>query len=415
VRQALDVTGRTGETGKTYTLVRWLPSLRVSGRPRPHTTVGEDAVTTALTVYTLVALFWDGLLHNNSVGRDSFWSGAHIAMYAGLTLTGVWIAIVLLRRQRGEPELDFSAVPRGYGLAIVALPLAALAGPIDFMWHEAYGFENQVDSAYSPPHQGLFIAGGLLGAIAAASAWQRPGVAPSLRMHLPAAFSIAAVAAVMLFVVHQLVPFYAGVSTTADFQDDLAGRADAFAGGADAVHTEGLARAITNYGDDAFPYYFYSTHHTVGGILLFTAVLIGAVLLMRRRWRVPAGTLTAMFTMLALLWPMLSEYRDAELIPVLVLAGVAGDLMLARLAGGPGPLRAGRVRVFATFLPVVLWGLFFLAVELFQGGLGWGSTLWVGVLCSAAGLGYAVSLLVFVPFSDPAAEALDPGRTPPLA
>lgn len=384
----------TGEPGKTYTPVRWLPTLRISGQPRPHAALREDAVTIVLGVYTLAALFWDGLLHNNTTERDSFFSAAHVAMYLGLTLLGVWIALVLLRHQKGTQELDFSAVPLGYGLAFIALPLAALAGPIDFMWHEAYGFENQIDSAYSPPHQGLFIAGALLAAIPGASAWQRRGVAPSLREHLPTALSFGAVAAVMLFVTHQLVPFYAGESTTQAFQDDLAGRADAFTPGADAVHSEGLAQAITNYGDEAFPYYFYSTHHTVGGILLFTAVLMGAVLLMRRRWRIPAGTLTAMFTMLALLWPMLTEYRNAELIPVLVLAGIAGDLMLARV----------RIRLFAALLPVVLWSLFFLAVELFQDGLGWEATLWVGVLCSAAGLGYAVSLLVYPPYSGTALE-----------
>jgi hypothetical protein len=405
VGQALDT---AGETGKTYTPVRWLPGLRISGRPRPHATLREDAVTIGLGAYTLVALFWDGLRHNNLTGIDSFWSAAHIAMYLGLLGLGVWIALVLLRHQKGEGTLDFADVPRGYALAFVALPLAAIAGPADFTWHSAYGFENQIDSAYSPPHQGLFIAGALLAAIPLASAWQRRGAAPSLREHLPAAFSMASVVAVMLFVVHQLVPFYAGVSTTSDFQDDIAGRADAFAGGADAVHSEGLARALTHYGDDAFPYYFYSTHHTIGGILLFTGVLMGGLLLMRRRWRVPVGTLTVMCTFLALLWPMLTEYRNAELIPALVLAGVAGDAMLARLAGTVGPLRLWRLRLFAGLMPVVLWSLFFLCVALFQGGLGWGATLWVGVLCSSAGLGYAVSLLVFQPFTGAAVEQAPP-------
>jgi hypothetical protein len=211
--------------------------------------------------------------------------------------------------------------------------------------------------------------------------------------------SVTAVVAVGLFIPHQLVPFYAGVSTTAAFQEDIEGRADAFAPGADAVHEEGLSTALTNYGDDAFPYYFYSTHHTVGGILLFTAALLGGILLARRRWRLPFGSLTIICTFQALLWPMLSEYRQAELIPALVLTGVVGDLLLARLAGADGPLRVGAVRAFALVLPIVLWGLFFLSVELFQGGLGWEPTLWFGVLVTSGALGYALSLLVFPPFS----------------
>ena len=384
----------TGDAGKTYTLASWLPSLRVSGNARPHTTLAEDGITAFLASYTLVALFWDGLRHNNLTGVDNFFSPPHIAMYLGLIGIGVWIAIVLLRYQKGLDQLDWSAVPRGYRLAFAALPLAAIAGPLDFIWHEAYGFENQIDSTFSPPHQGLFYAGAMLAAIPAASAWQRRGSAPPLRCFLPVVFSVTSVIAAMLFVVHQLLPFYggAGVVATQGFQDDIAGRADAFSPGADAVHAEGLSRALTNYGDDAFPYYFFSVHTAVAGILLFTIALMGAILLMRRRWRVPAGSLTIMGTFLALLWPMLSEYREAELIPALILAGVAGDLLLARFG-------ATRIRLFALLLPPVLWAIFFLCVELLQDGLGWEPTLWVGLLGTTAGLGYAVSLLVFPPYN----------------
>jgi hypothetical protein len=388
----------TGDAGKTYTLASWLPTLRISGRPRPQSTLREDAITILLGAYTLVALFWDGLRHNNLTGVDEFWSPPHIAMYLGLTGLGVWIAIVLLRYQKGLDDLDFSAVPRGYGLAFAALPLAAIAGPADFIWHEAYGFENQIDSTYSPPHQGLFYAGALLATIAAASAWQRRDmVKPSLREFLPAAFGVTSLIAVMLFVIHQILPFYGGgIAATQDFQDDLAGRADAFAPGADAVHTEGLANALTHYGDAAWPYYFFSTHASTAGIMLFTVVLMGAILLMRRRFRIPAGTLTITLTFMALLWPMLTEYREADLIPVLVLTGVIGDLLLARLGDGP----VGRIRLFAGLLPLAMWSLFFIDIALFgDGGLGWEATLWFGLLVTTAGIGYAVSLLVFPPYS----------------
>lgn len=384
----------TGDAGKTYNLASWLPTLRVSGNARPETTLKEDAITAFLASYTLVALFWDGLRHNNLTGVDNFFSPPHIAMYLGLTGLGVWIAIVLLRYQKGLDQLDWSAVPRGYRLAFAALPLAAIAGPLDFFWHEAYGFENQIDSTFSPPHQGLFYSGAMLAAIPAASAWQRGQIAPSLRCFLPVVFSVTSVIAAMLFVVHQLLPFYggAGVVATQGFQDDIAGRADAFSPGADAVHTEGLSHALTNYGDDAFPYYFFSVHTAVAGILLFTVAFMGAILLMRRRWQVPPGSLTIMGTFLALLWPMLSEYREAELIPALVLAGVIGDLLLARFGGT-------RIRLFALLLPPALWAVFFLCVELLQDGLGWEPTLWVGLLGTTAGLGYAMSLLVFPPYN----------------
>lgn len=388
----------TGDAGKTYKIAG-LPAIRVSGNARPHTTLAEDGITAFLAAYTLVALFWDGLRHNGLTGEDEFFSPPHIAMYLGLTALGVWIAVVLLRYQKGLDDLDWANVPRGYGLAFMALPLAAIAGPADFMWHEAYGFENQIDSTYSPPHQGLFYAGALLAAIPVAAAWQRRTTAPSLRSFLPAVISMTSVVSAMLFVVHQLIPFYGGgIVATQAFQDDIAGRDDAFSPGADAVHSEGLSLALTNYGDEAFPFYFFSTHMTTAGIFLYTIALMGGILLLRRRWTLPFGTLTVMGTFMALLWPMLTEYRMAELIPVLTLGGLAGDLLLKRFAGAPGA-RTGRIRLFALFMPPIVWALFFLCVELLADGMGFAATLWVGVLGTTAGIGYAVSLLVFPPYN----------------
>jgi hypothetical protein len=398
----------TGDTGKTYSLVSWLPSVQVSGRPRPHSKVSEDGVMIALAGFTLFALFMDGWRHNNLTGIDNFWSAAHILMYAGLTATGVWIAVVLLRYQTGLDDLDWSAVPRGYGLAFIALPLAAIAGPADFTWHSIYGFENQVDSVYSPPHLGLFLAGAMLAAIPAAAAWQRRGTTPALREHLPTVFSVSSLAGVMLFVMHQLLPFYSGVSTTKDFQNDIARFNDAFAPGDKAHHIEGLAKAITHYGDNAFPYYFYTTHYTAAGMFLMTAVLLGAVLTMRRRWRLPFGTLTIMFTWLALLFPLLSEYRQWKLAPALILAGVAGDLLFRRYEAADGPTRVGRIRFVAAAIPPILWALFFLCIALFEGGLGWHTTVWTGVLVISAGIGYALSMAIFAPFSGPVAEQVPP-------
>ena len=120
---------------------------------------------------------------------------------------------------------------------------------------------------------------------------------------------------------------------------------------------------------------------------------MGAILLMRRRWQIPAGSLTIMGTFLALLWPMLSEYREAELIPALVLAGVIGDLLLARFGEHPHPAvrrcscrrRCGRSSSSASS----------------SSRTGSAGSRRCGWACSAttAGLGYAMSLLVFPPYN----------------
>jgi len=398
------------ETGKIYTPIGFLPGLTRTGRNRPQASLRDDAVLIFLGLFTLLALFWDGILHNNEVGQDEFWSPPHMALYLGLASLGVWIAVVLLRHQEDRQVLDISLIPRGYGLAVVALPLAAIAGPADMIWHGAYGFENQVDSTYSPPHQGLFISGAMLATIPAASAWKRPGNAPSLREFLPAVLSVTSAASVMLFIIHQYVPFYGGaVAPSTPFQDDLAGRADAYS--EMGPHAEGLARALVNYGDGgAWPFYFYSTHLTAAGILLFTAVTMGAILMMSRRWTLPVGSLTVMFTALALMFAMPSEYRMAYLIPSLVLAGMAADFLMLRLVGNQP--NSWRLRLFAGLVPPILWILWALCIAILGPGLGWGPTLWVGMLTTSAGLGFMLSLTTYAPAGPPEEEAEVPVAAP---
>ena len=120
------------------------------------------------------------------------------------------------------------------------------------IWHGAYGFENQIDSTYSPPHQGLFISGAMLATIPAASAWKRPGNAPSLREFLPAVLSVTV--GRQRDALHH--PPVSCRSTAAPwrprppFQDDLAGRADAYSGRPGPTPRAWPARSC-NYGDDA--------------------------------------------------------------------------------------------------------------------------------------------------------------------
>jgi hypothetical protein len=55
-----------------------------------------------------------------------------------------------------------------------------------------------------------------------------------------------------------------------------------------------------------------------------------------------------------------------------------------------------RVRLFAALLPAVLWACYLMTIEL-ASGLGWNPTVWTGIISTTAGVGYAVSLLVFPP------------------
>jgi hypothetical protein len=365
---------------------------------RPHSEPWEDAVTMALSVFTLFAVFWDGWLHNNSTDLDSFWSSAHIMMYAGLTAIGGWIGVVFLKRQpRGKLNLSMAAVPYGYGLALVALPLAALGGPGDFLWHAAYGFENQVDAPFSPTHQMLFLAGGLLGGIGMASTWHRPGRVLPLSKIWPAVVSATAIVAMIEFAFMNLLPFFWHRVPTQAFQDDLVSKkfTDAYAPGTDAVHTQGLNDAYQNYSDTAFPYYLFGNMQIIAGMIIFSAVLVGAVLYLRRRWVLPFGTVTLICTLLALLFPFFSRFTHPEFILQLILSGVIIDV-LARVMIGHRGASTWALRAFAGLIPIAVWLPYLITIAITD-GLGWNATMTTGVLSTTAGVGYAVALLTYPP------------------
>jgi hypothetical protein len=377
--------------------------MLAKGVARPHTEPWEDRVTVGLATLTLFAVFYDGLIHNNTGELDTFFQPAHICMYAGLTVLGGWIGLVFLRHQpKGRLEISMSAVPHGYGLALVALPLAALGGPGDFAWHAAYGFENQVDAPFSPTHQMLFLSGALLGAIGLASTWTRAGRNPGLRALWPAVLSATAVVAMINFTFMNLLPYFWAMVPTSAFQDDILRYKDAYAPGADIVHSEGLAEAAAHYGDTPFPYYLFSNMQVIGGIMIFTAGLVAAVLYLRRRWVLPFGSVTLMCGLLSVLFPFFTEWRNLHLIAALIVTGLLVDLLMQALLADDPPSRV-RVRIFAALMPLAIWVPYELSIAIAD-GLGWGPTVYLGMLSTTAGVGYGISLIMF----PPDLPALDP-------
>ena len=95
---------------------------------RPITTYREDLITAALTVWPITAMFFDGRGHNNKTGQESFFSLPHLFLYAGMTVVGIWIGVLVTRYQLAagaDPRKslipDLKAIPVGYGVAILGL------------------------------------------------------------------------------------------------------------------------------------------------------------------------------------------------------------------------------------------------------------------------------------------------------
>ena len=114
----------------------------------------------------LIGLIWDISWHR-SIGRDTFWTPAHMAIYFGGTLAGLSCGARVLANsfwQRDAHQNDgvriwkFFTGPIGGWICIWGAFAMLTSAPFDDWWHNAYGLDVQI---LSPPHVVLLC--GLLG------------------------------------------------------------------------------------------------------------------------------------------------------------------------------------------------------------------------------------------------------------
>ncbi|HVR38124.1 MAG TPA: hypothetical protein VMU84_03450, partial [Thermoanaerobaculia bacterium] len=104
----------------------------------------------------IVGVNWDISWHI-SIGRDTFWSAPHMAIYFGGLLAGISSGFVVLRTTfAGTPEQQAESVrvwgfrgPLGAWAAIWGAFAMIVSAPFDDWWHNAYGLDVEI---ISPPH-----------------------------------------------------------------------------------------------------------------------------------------------------------------------------------------------------------------------------------------------------------------------
>ncbi|HEX4560356.1 MAG TPA: hypothetical protein VH113_00875 [Gemmatimonadales bacterium] len=136
----------------------------------------------------VVGVIWDISWHR-TIGRDTFWTPAHMAIYLGGVLAGTSCGWLVLKTTfAGTPESRAGTVsfwgfrgPLGAWLAIWGAFAMITSAPFDNWWHNAYGLDVQV---LSPPHVllALGFTGIQLGALFLALAHQNnEGDRPAFR------------------------------------------------------------------------------------------------------------------------------------------------------------------------------------------------------------------------------------------
>ena len=366
---------------------------------RPTTAWREDLTAMVLAFWPITALFFDGRNHNNRTGIESFFTTAHIVLYAGMTVFALYVAALIVKYQtlagqRGG-AFDLKAIPVGYGVSIIGLCILGVAGPADLVWHSIYGFEINVEAIVSPPHLALFLGGLLVSSTGIRSMWAKHDTAPSMSRYLPALLSGILFIAMVNFITMYLSAWMTNVAPTTAFVDNLKRFPDVMSN----QHI-GLSEGLRDYGGNLFAYHYYTVGQSLASIVVSTIVLFGPTLLILRRWRVPDGTFTITYLAFGLLMNVMTEYRDAWTLIALTLTGIAVDVM-QRVFAAPGQrLTLGGIRLVGTLAAVVLWFSYFGLMAL-EKGIGWKPTTWIGVVVIGIGVAFGTSFLVAPPSYGP--------------
>jgi hypothetical protein len=144
--------------------------------PPPFSWHAPTVVFAAVCV--MVGVYWDISWHM-TIGRDSFWTPAHLLIQAGGLIAGVSSGYVALRTTfGGDPAAQASSVsfwgfraPLGAWVCIWGCLAMVTSAPFDNWWHDAYGLDVRI---ISPPHSVLAmgIAAIGVGALLLSLAWQ---------------------------------------------------------------------------------------------------------------------------------------------------------------------------------------------------------------------------------------------------
>lgn len=307
-----------------------------------------DAVFTALALWMVAGVTWDFAFHQSGISfeEEGFLTVPHAVFYtAFLAIVVLFGTSILRNRSRGASWLD--AIPFGYGYGVLGIALFAVGGPMDVLWHQAFGAEAGIEALVSPTH--LLLASGavLFFSSPLRAAWIR-GVEPSLTHQLPMLFSAG-------FVAISIAAF--------------------------GLYGNPLVEPVaTGHLDPG---------HGVLSVATFTVLVVGLALSLVGRFRLAPGAFVFLVGFIAVPF----SYSDGlgSFFPAMVLAGLVADGYNTALQ--PTPSEPLRFRGFAVVIPLALFGGYFVVHRLVW-GLEWSTHIWAGAIFASVLVGILVSYLV---------------------
>lgn len=303
-----------------------------------------DAAFAVLSLLMITGVALDFRAHANGISfaEEGFLTTEHVFFYSMfLGIAAVLFAATYRNRRDGARWA--SAVPSGYGWAVVGVLLFGLAGLADFGWHSTFGFEEGIEGLTSPSHLALATGAVLFLSSPLRAAWRRdedPAGVEFLPVVVSAALTLTVITLFGLYL-NPLINVYA---TETDW-------------------------AALNLG--------------LAGLIVFPLLLLGTALALVRRFDLPVGSLATVFLLPALANTVI--HGDFFLIAPAVVAGAVGDA--ACRVARPTADEPRALRAFGAFVPTAFAATYVGVVEV-AWGVAWTVHVWTGaiVLAGMAGL-----------------------------
>jgi hypothetical protein len=318
-------------------------------------------ITMLMGSWLIIGIFLDGFAHNHGA-VESFFTPWHAALYSGFLASAAWIFWLTYRNKINLPNGSWiDAIPLGYGLGVVGVFIFLIGGVCDMLWHIVFGIEIGIAALLSPTHLMLFSGALLILSSPFRTAWlSNKKAVPTFSEFLPTLLSISLVMSIIAFFLMYAWAFNLNIFMLEE--------------------QDAQERAFVDF-------------------LVTTQLLVVPVFLLLKRWKLPLGTVTFLFIFETVLMAVLFGFngRSTASILIAMIAGILGDLILRGIHKNNSSLL--RIRIFAFFAPIVIWGLFFINENMYY-AMDWPPELWGGTifLCGLCSLG--MSVLVIPPLEN---------------
>jgi hypothetical protein len=324
---------------------------------RPRMSWREELVTCVLATWLIEGLTMDAWAHTNQTKLETVVTPWHALFYGGFFVTASWILWrIWCNVKQGRSGL--AAIPIGYGVALIGMGLFFLSGVGDQIWHAVFGIERDLEAFLSPSHLLLVVGMALLvsAPFRAMSSDPRPRDTSFVSL-LPAVWSLGLTVLLLSLISDYIIIFASDLPTISD---------------------EGFVAQFPGNAPAPLLDVFTARFQVQGVIMLYMTglLLMGPVLLALRRWRLPFGSITFIWTLVIASDLVAYQYNRGWTLVAVVLGGLVADYLVLKLR--PSAERVTMFRTFAAFAPVALWAIYFIVLAIAY-DIGWPVELAVGV------------------------------------